>query len=133
MFQIFKNSRLSFRLVVTDMTWSVIESVIEILNNNEGVENYAERVFKIANLEADPNESDLSWLCACPKILYSKLAKYVAQFKENIRTYSFLCLNKLATCTDLSSFDYVLKKTLIFFLSKRQTNQWIETCNFFEM
>jgi hypothetical protein len=115
------------------MTWSVIESVIEILNNNEGVENYAERVFKLANLESDPNESDLSWLCVCLKILYFKLAKYVTKFKENIKTYSFVCLKKLASCTDLSSFDHIFKKTLIFFLSKRQTNQWIEACNFFEM
>jgi hypothetical protein len=106
------------------MTWSMIESVIEILNNNEGIESYAERVFKLAKLECHPNDSDLSWLSVCSRLLYLKFLKAVEGIESEIRAYSFKCFRLLAECTDLTSFEVALKNILIFFLSAQQTAQW---------
>lgn len=112
------------------MTWAAIESVIEILNNNEGVENYAERVFRLAKLECHPNDSDLSWLCVCSNLLYLKFIKAVKGIESKTRAYSFRCFRLLADCTDLTSFEVALENILIFFLSAQQTDQWKAAKNF---
>ena len=57
-------SNLYFRLICLDNCWASIHSFLSILNQ-ETIEDYAIRVFKLAKGSIKANESKLSWLCSC--------------------------------------------------------------------
>jgi hypothetical protein len=117
------SDRFHFRLITTDNAFAIIHSLIDTLNK-DSINEYAEKVFKLASGDTKLlNSKSYSWIASCVAHTMKRLANSLKVFNLNVNQKRYVCFafSLLLNSTTLVEISTYFEKMCTIFLSEFQS------------
>ena len=123
--KIYQSRNLTFRLIVSDLSWATIHAIVETLNL-ENIITYSCRVFSYSKEQPEgPGWEDKSWLASCASHTmhrFVRMTKKKVAFDSNEhRSLAFYSFSLLLNCTTLHAAGVIFREIATVFGSETQT------------